>query len=368
MFAASTGCAGRLLSYTRSDDAWLAAVTVARHQASGLVVLGRDAATFAQWFRAHDAEQLLVVDVDDWSKAEEASAVAPVLPAEDGLFPIHDVDTWATSMINAGADVVLTRSLFVPLAAWEAVRAVLHAGASATRPDVMTLVATDAGMLDRAHRSEFLRMLERESGGRPLAFVFAGPNQPMAHRERIRGLRSLLDRHPGSLLVGVDVLTATDAITRGAGAAIGITGTLRRPKRPKDPNGGSAANFVPGLFLRELWETRSPTIYADWYANKQGPTCTACGGRSMDSFTNDIEDKRQIRVHNIHAWLTVLDELRHQVDQAQRWLKAERLRALEAHAALRPLSGRFEADRLLRRLCELDDPEQRRTTTTGQWR
>lgn len=366
MFDAFTGVAGRLLSYTRSDNAWSAAAATANHQASGLVLLGPDAVTETRRLRARRSKQLLVVDVGEWSKTEGASAVAPVLPGEPGLFPSDGVDVWASSVINAGADVVLTRSLFVPVAAWEALRAVLRAGAKATRPDVMTLVATDAAMLDRVNLSEFLRMLASEYGSRPLAFVFAGTNQPMARHERMRGLRALLGQHPGSLLVGVDVLAATDAITRGAGAAIGITGSLRRPKRPKDPNGGgSAANFVPGLFLRELWETRSPTIYADWYANKQAPTCTACAGRSMDSFTNDAEDKRQILTHNIHTWLAVLAEIR-QADQAEDWLKTERLRALDAHAELQP-RGQFEADRLLRVLCELDDPERRRTRVTGQW-
>jgi hypothetical protein len=67
--------------------------------------------------------------------------------------------------------------------------------------------------------------------------------------------------------------------------------------------------MVPGLFLRELWETRSPSVYADWFANRRAPTCAACGGRSLDRFSSHPLDKQQVLRHNVHAWLDVLDEI-----------------------------------------------------------
>src|SRR4051794_12960877 len=77
--------------------------------------------------------------------------------------------------------------------------------------------------------------------------------------------------------------------------------------------------------------------------NKLRPAPHAPAGQ-WTRFTNDAEDKRQILTHNIHTWLAVLAEIR-QADQAEDWLKTERLRALDAHAELQP-RGQFEADRL----------------------
>ena len=188
--------------------------------------------------------------------------------------------------------------------------------------------------------------------------------------ERIAGLRALLRAFPDSLILGVDVLAGTDAITHGGGAAIGVISSMRRPTRPADPGGGPRAKgWLPGLFLPQLWETRGPQIYADWYANSPTPTCADCGGRDMTTFTEHPTDKQQILDHNVHAWLRVHTEIRRRTRAAAReWLAQERLRALEAHAQLQPRNGPMDADPVLRALCELDDPHGRRTTPTGGWR
>jgi hypothetical protein len=123
------------------------------------------------------------------------------------------------------------------------------------------------------------------------------------------------------------------------------------------------------LFLRELWEHRSPGIYADWYANSPSPICRACGGRALDAFDNDEADKQAVLRHNLHAWLAVADELgTKNAAEQHRWLADEWSAALAAHLSLRPALGNIEADRVLRQLVELDDPMGRRTTPRGALR
>lgn len=78
-----------------------------------------------------------------------------------------------------------------------------------------------------------------------------------------------------------------------------------------------------------MWETRSPQIYADWYANSPTPTCEDCGGRDMTTFTEHPSDKQQIVDHNVHAWLGIHTEIRRRTQAAAReWLAQHRLRAL----------------------------------------
>ena len=171
-------------------------------------------------------------------------------------------------------------------------------------------------------------------------------------------------------MVSTEVIVGVDVITRGGAAAIGLTGSLRRPRRPWDEGGAPPAkDFVPGLFLRELWETRSPRVYADWYANRQAPTCTACGGRAIDRFTSHELDKRQVLRHNVHTWLEVLGEITSGTPSwARLWLAEERLRGLGAHNALSSVRTPVTADPMLRAYCELDDPHGRRLALNGSWR
>ncbi|MGH3939855.1 MAG: hypothetical protein ACRDTG_14745 [Pseudonocardiaceae bacterium] len=224
----------------------------------------------------------------------------------------------------------------------------------------------DAAMLDSTYRRTFV---ERVVTNRPVAFVFAGRNPPFESPGRVAGLRYLMSKRPGCLLVYTEPTVATDAYAHGAsGAAVGISGGVRKPRRPGDPGGGNAKGFLPGLFLRELWEHRSPDIYADWFANSPSPTCTTCNGRVLDVFDNTDADKRIVLRHNVHSWLTVFDELRTRTRTEQRqWSADEWAAALDAHLTLRP-AGTVKADRVLRQLVELDDPFGRRTTPQGALR
>jgi hypothetical protein len=231
-------------------------------------------------------------------------------------------------------------------------------------------VATDAAMLTTGRLQRLVELVDEQRGGRPLAFAFAARATPLASVDRMAGLRMLLRAFPGSLVLATEALAGTDVIAYNGSAAIGLTSSLRRPSRPFDGGGGPlATGWIPGMFLQELWETRSPAVYEDWYGNRQAPTCIACGGRAADSFTDHPADKDAVLLHNVHAWLDVLTEMFGRDGDGRRsWLAADRLRGLEAHVDLPAARSSVQADKLLRALCELDDPEGRRTTATGAWR
>lgn len=146
----------------------------------------------------------------------------------------------------------------------------------------------------------------------------------------------------------------------GSGDRVVLATEVEAPT-PKD--------FVPGLFLRDLWEHRSPSTYADWYANSPSPTCDECGGRALDEFGSDEADKQAVLCHNVHEWLGVHSRVCDLDPVGRRLvLGEERADALAAHLNLRPATFRVEADPVLRELVELDDPQGRRTTPQGAWR
>ena len=229
----------------------------------------------------------------------------------------------------------------------------LEAADDVVDPRLVTLVATDAAMLDRPER--FFDTVRRSR--HRLAFLFASNDAPLATASRAGGLRDLLAEVPDSMVIGCEPITALDALTRGASTAgVGVSSTLRRPRRPGDINARFAAKYLPGMFLRELWEHRSPQTYADWYLNHPQPTCARCPEpRSFESFEPTTNDKHVIMRHNIHGWLGVLDEMGERDPVvARRWLAEQRALGLDRHLALRPFADLGEFDSLLRQYARLD--------------
>lgn len=335
---------GRILAYTGDEQANLAARRTALHPASGLVLSTRTPRKLIQPIHGQYQPDALLCDVRSWSSA--ATVAEPsILPA--------DVDTheWASSLLGLGASAVLTPSKFVPATDWDVLAAVVEDTRRFTRADVVSLIPTDAAMLDEPHVDRFCDIVRRAR--RPLAFRFAAQRRPFEKKGRAHALRRLLRAFPGAAIIGVEVLTAVDAMAHGAGmAAIGITSTYRKPFRPGDRGGAFSPDRAPGMFLRDLWETRSPRVYSDWYANSPSPWCDTCD-RAVDSFGPD--DRNAILEHTLHSWLGVWDDLA-LLSTAER---ADCLHDEWGQAFLRhqELTGRaVTADPLLRQLLGPDDP------------
>jgi len=361
---------GRLLCYVAPHNAHdlsvvvRAAALTGAHPASGLVVRGRHAGELLGSYGALSppgaARQPVVVDPGHWTTTVATPAAPLGIPAdEDVLFPLS-LDEQLGALLDAGADGVLTPSGFVQSGDWPALQAVLAAGAQVTDPRVATLIATDVGMLDRDRLATFLRHVDQRRGGRRLGFVFASTSAHLAGAQRMAGLRTLLGLFPGSLVLSAEVLTATDVLVHGGTAAIGLKASQRKPRPPGKSGGGpQATGHLPGMFLRELWETRSPAYYVDWFRNRPAPSCPACG-RGPGSFTADQADKDAILLHNVHTWLEVLTDLRQEGEHARTWLSAQRWWARQAHRGIGPPGTGAPVVDLLQALCDLDGPPQQR--------
>jgi hypothetical protein len=359
----------RFLAYTNSDLQDLAMDSTAPYAASGIAV--RDQSPFEVLARANSYGYAnpILVDVGIWTSQVATYRSPTILHQPGALLPRMSLDSWASPLLAAGAAAVATPSKFVRVGEWRSLRAVVEAGEETSLPGVVTLVATDAAMLDPPYRQRFIRALNFTR--RPVALIFAAKSRPLGGHGRPAGLRKVISEVSGCILLAVEPIAAADAVSFGAGAvAIGMTGRLRQPRRPGDLGAGpNALNFTPGLFLRELWEHRSPDTYGDWFANSPSPTCDVCGGRALDCFGRDPSDKEIVLRHNVHAWLGVHADL-HGLNLTARRLMmtAERADALAAHLQLRPAVGHVEADSVLRQLVELDDPYGRRTTSQGALR
>jgi hypothetical protein len=343
-------------------------VVAARHCAANELVLAvssTDAVGQVASLRANMPELTTFVDTRYWS----SSIATPQEPTEISSMLI-DLDWWAQSVVQAsGGRWVLAPTGFVRLGDSAALTAVLNETAHASHPALVTLVATDAEALSTRYLPGFIDVLH-QTPSRQMAFVFADKAKPMANYQRLKGLRTLLSRFPGSLILGLDVPAGTDAIAYGAGwVGIGASSSRRWPCRPGDSGGGPlAAGYLPGFFLRELLEMRSPLIYTDWYANSRSPSCPTCG-RSLESYRPTSADKALIIAHNMHAIHDFALELTAKsISDQPIWLNQERVKALMRHIQLTSAEALVDADLTLRRLCELDDPQMRETTRTGAWR
>lgn len=366
--------AGRVLCsvapYTVNDVEVVtrAAALTAGHPASGMVVRGRHTtqllglcgARFGEMASPGAARQLVIADPGYWTSTVATPDAPMMAPSgEDALFVVS-ADEQIGSLLGGGADAALTPSGFVRAGDWPTLKAVLVAGAQVRDPRVATLVATDAAMLDPARLATFLDRLAEQRPGRALAFVFASTSMHLGGRGRMAGLRELLGAFPGSLIVGTEVLAATDVVVHGGAAAIGLLASHRRPRPPGGKGGGpQAAGFIPGMFLRELWETRSPSIYVDWYRNRPAPFCEPCG-RGPERFTTDQADKDAVLLHNVHAWLDVLTDLDRAGEHARTMLSTERWEAWDAHRDLGRPGTPVKVDELLLALCKLEGPPQHR--------
>ena len=250
MSDAVAGLAGRLLAYTNTDSVWPTAEATRAATQTGLVIRGRVCTGDLRRLRASGYTETVVLDAGLWPHTAASVATPMSRSAPVGLF-CPTLDEALAPFVTNGADVALTPSLFVRDGDWAALAAVLRVGREATRPDVMTLVATDAAMLGPQRRPRFVQILDADRGGRPLAFVFAAARNPLGMSERIGGLRALLRAFPGSLILGMDVLAGTDVIIHGGAAAIGVISSMRRPTRPADPSRGPLARVgYPGCSCR----------------------------------------------------------------------------------------------------------------------
>jgi hypothetical protein len=358
----------RVLGYVASEKSLCDELGVAARHCfttnSVLMVSSNEAIEQIASVRATAPGLDVIADTRYWA----SHFATPAVPTETSN-TLFGLDVWADSALQrSGARRVLAPTGFVRLGDGASLAAILTETSQASHPGLITVIATDADALAPKYLPGFVSALE-QTPDRQFAFLFAHKAKPLASYARLNGLRALLARFPGSYILGVDVPAGTDAIAHGAGwVGIGASSSRRWPRRPGDKGGGPlAAGYLPGTFLRELLEMRSPVIYTDWYANSRSPMCGTCG-RPLDSYRPTPSDKALIIEHNVHAIRDFVLEITAQpaADQAA-WLNEQRVEALMRHTQLTSTAALVDADVTLRRLCELDDPQMRETSRTGAW-
>jgi hypothetical protein len=274
------------------------------------------------------------------------------MAVEDDLFGIEATASWTLTAARATA--MLTPSLFVPLGEPAALREVARATTEIDSEQLVPHIPTDAAQLEEAHLPQFLRTLE-SVGDRRLAFTFAGRDKPLQKQTRLAGLRQLLAARPGSWILGVDALVGTDAVAHGAGwAGVGASSSRRWPDRPGENRFPlRSTDGLPGLFVRDLLEFRSPGTYADWYADSPSPFCRTCN-RQLDRFDATDTERQAIVKHNLHAIRDfALELVAEPLADRQAWLARQRAEALHRHQQL-TREAASTADRTLQNLCSLD--------------
>ena len=326
-----------------------------------LVISSRNAHSQLNALPIPDATPVLI-DTCQWS-SKVATAERPS-ELSDGLFGMDTLPAMLPPRRNIET---LSPSRFVTLHDRAARQALLAETACLARTRVITFLPTDAAVLARPHLDHLLADLAATTP-RQFAFLFAAARQPLANWERLTGLRSLLAAYPGSYILGADVLAGTDALAHGAAlVGVGAASSRRQPTRPKDPGGPPSVGFLPGLWLRELFDTRSPLVFADWFANEPSPYCHHCR-RPLDLFDTTAGDKAAIIRHNVHAIADFVADMNRQPHHHRSaWLAQARVEAFERHLWLTAAARPIDADRALRALCEMDDPAHRSTTPAGQW-
>lgn len=331
------------------------------HQTGQTLVVSDDRAVLLARDLASRMPRLRVrADPGAW-RHRDATADEP-LAGVDNLF---GVEGWYEQHFPVGGPVDgYTPSMFLRASDRSARQALLEQTAELPA-NITTRVAIEAAVLGVAHRDQFLEDLAPHRG-RKLAFVFADKKNPIANYQRIEGLRQVLNEHPGSEVDHVDPLIAADALASGATwVGVGASSARRMPRRPGDTGGGPpAAGYLPGLFLAELLELRSPMVYANWYANSRSPYCPTCA-RRLDLFEATAADKAVIIEHNLHQTTThIADLIAVAPDHRRAYLREVRLAALTHHLHLNPLG---DISPVLRTLLELGDPQMRALSRAGIW-
>ncbi|MGH3926430.1 MAG: hypothetical protein ACRDTT_26805, partial [Pseudonocardiaceae bacterium] len=174
---------GRFLAYTTEEHEGVAIAGTQSSPVSGIVVRDRDPQGAVRRMRLAGYRSIVIPEVGAWTREVATPCRPTILRDPDALIQMS-LDSWASDLLRAGADAVLTPSRFVPLGDWAALRAVLRAGEETELPEVVTLIATDAAMLDSTYRRTFVELLVTN---RPVALVFAGKNPPFESSGRVAG-------------------------------------------------------------------------------------------------------------------------------------------------------------------------------------
>lgn len=365
---------GECAGFVAAESSWCGELgAAARHSASTgavLVVSSTDAVAEAK--RMHTATGArTVIDTYFWHRGW-ASADAPTQlhQWQEALLPYEPGD-WARDVLaESRAEAVYLPAFTVRAGEPEVLAVLVDYALRCVEYGLSPFFPLQVQALASRHIDATLAALAPVAGLHPTFQFNSDKAWGLADAQHILGLRELLSRFPGSDVIGLDIAGGLDALAHGARwVGIGAASSRRFPRIPDAKGGGAgdSAGFKPGTWLRPYMAMHSPDVYADWFANSLSPRCDTCV-RPLDLFGASPSEKTAAIEHNLHGVRDIVTELMAQpVGQRQSWLHEERVGAFEAHAQLISPAAKVQADLMLRRLLEVDDPAGRRTTPNGAW-
>jgi hypothetical protein len=221
------------------------------------------------------------------------------------------------AQFRSGADVGVIPGRFVRAEDSDALAAIIAAGNSVDRDDVIVRVPCHYPWLrpDEDHAGQLIAILGRSR--HPVALSPADWADPMDQKGVAAGTRMVAEALGGQVMLWKSDLAGLDALVRGAlGTAIGVIPSLRHSCPPGGPGKAiDRTDKAPRIFLpRLLRYVRSSYMHDEWFASTDPWTCDCgtCHGRPVDRFTGSERDLAEAAAHNaiaitaLHRDLTAL--------------------------------------------------------------
>jgi hypothetical protein len=303
--------ANRVLLHT-SWDTCRKLLPVLPDEIGGLVLQGVRAGTGIKELRKAGFARKIVIDRRGYALANATEDDPFVLHREDQLFDLT-LEQDLQSQRDAGADVALTPTGYLPAGDSDALRAAIHGVAALDRDDVVFSVPLGVAWFTDEHISHLIAELSRLTV--PKAVFLGGQFDPMKqYKAAVVNLRRLV-AEAGDVAVFRTDLTGFDAMSHGAFAtAIGSGSGLRHvvPFGQAPQIGKQDDDDSPSLLFGELMSFHRGSTLQDRFGNTRPPVCTcrACGpeGRALNTFLHN-SDSVAAHQHTLCTWAPWITDL-----------------------------------------------------------
>lgn len=292
----------RVLTITNCDSA----EAMAMHLDSsyeGLVITGAERLAKMRRLRRVFPDLLLIAEPDSHAHLEATPDTLWLIEADDdsSLLPPPDLDDHLASQRGAGASLVLPPAGFIHVGDTETLLAVIRAANELTGDDIAVPLYLASAWLRPEYKEFLLAALPMSE--HPILLSFGSSTNPLDSARKL-GLYQQIVGTTGAFSWRTD-LAGIEALAHGGlGAAIGAGPGLRRFTPPKDsgkarrPDDATPYTLIPG----HMHWMKTGAMREELYVSIAAPICGCreCDGRSIDRFTDALNDKDSAARHN-HA-------------------------------------------------------------------
>ncbi|TQO18527.1 hypothetical protein FB472_0044 [Rhodoglobus vestalii] len=307
---------------------------------TGMIITGAVGLTKLNHLRHAHPNALLIAEPRTLSTCT-STAIEPFVLSEPGALFEDTLEDVLQRQRDAGADVALLPTGYIPVAENETLREVVRRANLIERDDTALVLSLDASWLRTEHINFVIAVLKTSL--LPVLIGFAHNQSPLGTQWALRGYRQLFTAVPGLFAHRTDI-AGFDAYAHGAsGASIGSIPSLRRFTPPDQKSWSSnptdrTPHVLVGSMLRYV---RGSVLHTSYYQSTPAPNCSCviCDGRPIDRFiTDSAEQKRDAALHSA----SVLTELWDRVDPSnpRAWWRNAREETMAANATLATQIGR----------------------------